>query len=350
MPVDESAFIKKRAATLEDVSRRAGLSPATVSRVLNNHPGVRPETRQRVDDAVAALDYVPHFAAQALAGRSLDTLAVIFPVMASGFFADVLDGIDEAAAAEGFQINTLLTRHRTGEQRALAQTLSRAQASAILLMNVMIDPSVVDMACRQDVPLIVIDTPVRGAGGGGEQDGKDIPAVVIDNFGAAKAATQHLADAGCKHVAILAGPRDSYDATQRLRGCRHAAKQRGLTLDVWAGDFKESLAIDQTRRQLSAGNRPDAIFALNDDMAIGARQALREADLKVPEDVMLVGFDDVSAARHLGLTTVRLPMRELGREACRMAVAAARGEPVSTSPRVMPCELIVRHSTTGDPE
>ena len=339
--MDESAFIKGRNVTLEDVSRRAGLSPATVSRVLNGHPGVRPETRRRVDEAAAALNYVPHFAAQALAGRSANALAVIFPVMASGFFAEVLDGIDEAAAAEGFQINTHLMRHRTGEHRALVQSLRGGQASAILLMNVMIDLSIIDMVCEQDIPLIAIDAPVRGG---------DIPAVVVDNFGAAKTAMEHLADVGCKRVAIIAGPRESYDAAQRLRGCRHAAKNRGVWLDTWPGDFRESSAVEETRRRLAGGERPDAIFGLNDDMAIGARQALREANLRVPEDVKLVGFDDVAVARPLGLTTVRLPMRELGREACRMAIAASRGEPVPTSPRVLGCDLIIRRSTSGESE
>ena len=339
--MDESAFIGGRQATLQDVSRRAGLSPATVSRVLNGHPGVRPETRRRVDEAVRALDYVPHFAAQALAGRAVDTLAVIFPVMASGFFAEVLDGIDEAAAAAGFQINTLLTRHRRDEQRALAQSLGKGRAAGILLMNVMIDPAVVAMACRQDAPLVVLDTPVRKA---------EVPTVLVDNFGAAQAAVRHLADVGCRRVAVISGPADNYDAQQRLRGCRRAArdaKPHALELDVWPGEFHEDRAHSEVRRRLAEGERPDAIFGLNDDMAIGARQALLEAGLRVPEDVRLVGFDNVAASRHLGLTTVRLPMRELGREACRLAVAAARGKDVSTSPKVLDCELIVRHSTTG---
>ncbi len=336
--MDESAFIERRSVTLQDVSQHAGLSPATVSRVLNGHPGVRPETRRRVDESAAALNYVPHFAAQALAGRGIDTLAVVFPVMASGFFAEVLDGIDEAAAAAGFQINTLLTRHRHDEQRALAQSLRGGRASAILLMNVMIDASIVEMACRQDVPLVVIDTPIRG---------HDVPAIVIDNFGAAKVATEHLIDAGCKRIAVIAGPKGSYDAGQRLRGCRHAANQSDVELTVWPGEFLEARAVEETRRRLTSGERPDAIFGLNDDMALGARQALLEAGLKVPEDVKIVGFDDVAAARHLGLTTVRLPMRDLGREACRMAIAAARGQKVPTSPKVLACDLLIRQSTTG---
>ena len=333
--------MERRSATLDDVSRRSGLSPATVSRALNGYSGVRPETRRRVDEAAAELNYVPHFAAQVLAGRSFDTLAVVFPVMASGFFAEVLDGIDEAAAAEGFQISTLLTRHRPDEQRVLAQSLGGGRATAILLMNVMIDPAVVEMARRQGVPLVVLDAPIRKA---------DVPSVVLNNFGAAKAAMTHLVGAGCRRIAVISGPGDSYDAAQRLRGCRHAAdaaRPLGVRLDVWPGEFSESRALDETRRRLAAGERPDAIFGLNDDMAIGARQALLEAGLRVPEDVKLVGFDDVAAARHLGLTTVRLPMRELGSEACRMAIAAARGHDVPVSPKVLDCDLIVRHSTTG---
>ncbi len=337
----ESAFISKKPATLHAVSQRAGLSPATVSRALNGHPSVRPETLLRVTQAARELNYVPHQAARALAGGRSTVLTVVFPVVASGFFAEVLDGIDEEAAASGFQVNTLLTRHRADEQNLLKQCLSDGRAAAVMVMNVMLDASVIQTALKQQVPLVVLDRPVKD---------EHIPAIVVDNYGAAKAAFAHLIEAGCKNITVIAGPKDNYDAQQRLRGCKRvmrSAAAKDVELTVWPGAFSESLALEETRRRLAEGDRPDAIFALNDDMALGARQAILETGLEIPGDVLLVGFDDISATRHLQMTTVRSPMREMGRRACRTAVALSRGQSVSMSPQVLDCELIVRQSTTG---
>ena len=330
-----------RPAGLREVAGRAGLSQATVSRALNGHPSVRPATAERAERAARELGYVPSQAARLLAGRRSDTLAVVFPVVASGFFAEVLDGIDQEAAAAGFGLETVFTRHRHNERELLARCVAGRRSEAVLVMNVMLDGHLVRRAVEMGVPLVLLDRPMPG---------HDVPAILVDNFGGARAAMAHLLGRGCRRVAVLTGPADSYDSAERLRGCRRAVeKVAGATMEVWPGDFSESGGHARAAHELARGARPDAVFALNDAMAFGAMEAFGEIGLDVPGDVLFAGFDDIAAARHLSLTTVRSPMREMGRLACRTAVALARGEKPPAARQFLPCDLIVRRSSRRDP-
>ena len=315
-----------------------GLSPATASRALSGHPSVRPATGERVRRAARELGYVPSYAARQLARGRSDTLAVVFPVVASGFFAEVLDGIDQEAAEGGYQLEVLFTRHRHNEEELLARCAGNRRSGAMLVMNVMLDGRLVRRAVELGVPMVLLDRPMPG---------RDVPAVLIDNVGGAKAAMTHLLEQGCRRIAVLAGPPDNYDAAERLRGCRRAVKNfdAGAVMDVWPCGFGESDGHAGAAAKLRAGARPDAVFALNDAMAFGALEAFREAGLRVPEDVLLAGFDDIAAARHLDLTTVRSPMREMGRIACRTAIALAQGKKPPKSRQFLGCDLIVRGSS-----
>ena len=205
-------------ATLRQVAARAGLSLATASRAISGHPAVKPATAARVRRAAGELGYVPSYAARQLARRRSDTLAVVFPVVASGFFAEVLDGIDQEAAAHGFQLETLFTRHRHNEEELLARCAGNRRSGALLVMNVMLDGALVRRAVELALPMVLLDRPMPG---------HDVPAVMIDNVGGAKAAMTHLLDRGCRRIAVLAGPADTYDAAERLRGCRRAVRTFG---------------------------------------------------------------------------------------------------------------------------
>ena len=327
--------------TLQDVAARVGLSPATASRALNGHASVRAATSKRVLQAARELGYVPSHAARQLARRSSNTLAVVFPVVASGFFAEVLDGIDQEAADGGFQIETVFTRHRHNEEELLARCVGSRRSGAMLVMNVMLDGGLVRRAVDLGVPLVLLDGPLPG---------HDVPAVLIDNFAGARAAMAHLLAQGCRRIAVLAGPADNYDAAERLRGCRRALRDvPDATLDVWPCDFSERGGHAVAAARLAAGARPDALFALNDAMALGVLEALRGIGLRAPDDVLLAGFDDIDASRHLSLTTVRSPMREMGRIACRTAIALAKGEQPPRARQFLGCELVIRRSTGGNP-
>lgn len=325
-------------STLHDVCKRSGLSTATVSRVLNGSPLVREQTRARVLEAVEALGYRPSHAARTLARRRTDTIGVIFPEIASGFFSEVLRGIDAAAAEHNFHLMTAFSHSDRDERELVMRTVRERRADALILMNLSLPDDFVANAAGHGMPIVLIDRPAEGA---------NLFAVTLDNFGGADAAMTHLLGHGYRRVAVITGPGNSYDFQQRLAGCLQAAERAGIALSddfVWQGSFTENSGAFAVARWLEAANRPpEAIFASNDSMALGALGVLRERGLRVPEDVALVGFDNIDAARHLDLTTVSVPMREMGRAAAEAAIhQILSGE--AQKHRVLATHLVVRRS------
>ena len=333
-----------RSITVKQVADFSNLSTATVSRVLNGARNVRPATRQRVLEAVQALGYTGNHAARALRSRRTNTFGVIFPYIASGFFSEVLIGMNEVASQRGIHLNVGFAHGEHDQEQLVSQYLQDGRVDALLLMNLSMPEAFIEQMVQSGTPIVLLDRPAASAA---------VPSVVVDNVGGAKAAMRHLLACGHERIAVIRGPQASFDSQQRLVGCWAAltAAQRELEPDLlWAGDFTEPSGQAAVSAWLEAGRElPDAIFALNDTMALGVRAVLDAAGIRIPEDVALVGFDDVEPARHVGLTTVRSPMMEMGRTALRMAVAAAEGEGEGTAGRpaahqVLDTELIVRQT------
>ncbi len=325
-------------ATLADVCRKSGLSSATVSRVINGSSLVRQETRERVQRAMAALDYHPSHAAQTLAKRRTDTLGVLYPHIASGFFAEILRGIEEVAADSGFQVLTLFAHRGAQGIERINSFTAKGRVDGLIVLNLEFPDDVVRSLADRGVPTVLLDRPVPGSG---------LSTVEIDNAAGADALMSHILGHGHREVLVLAGPRNSYDGNARWRGCALAARRFGIDLgdaQRIRGDFKEEVGAAAMARWLDEkGRPPQAIVALNDVMALGAWDVLRQRGLRVPEDVAIGGFDDGETARHVGLTSVRVPLCDMGREACRLALAQLNGE---TPPEriVVPAELVVRRS------
>jgi len=188
------------------------------------------------------------------------------------------------------------------------------------------------------LPIVLVDRPISGA---------RITSVTIDNISGADAAMSHLLDLGYERIAILNGPDGTIDAEQRFEGCQRAAKRAGYKLSndlIWPGTFLWESGYETMGNWLDSGKPlPDAMFALNDPMALGVMEAMRDRGLSVPDDMALVGFDDVQAARYLGLTTVRSPMREMGRVASEAAINLVTGGQTQLE-QVLATELVVRRS------
>jgi len=327
----------RKHVTLFDICRKAGVSSATVSRVINNSPLVQEQTRQRVQKAIRALGYRPSHAARMLARQRTDTLGVIFPDIASGFYAEVLAGIDSVADESHYHILTAFAHGAKDTQSLMARFADERRVDAAILMNVYAHPDAfLRGLAKAGLPTVLLDQPAAG-----------LPTVSIDNQGGARQAVQHLVRLGHRRIAFIRGPDGNYDAAQRFSGWRETLRAAGLdpAADlVLPGDYSEQSGRAAAEALLRAGRLPDAIFACNDAMALGALAVLREQGRRVPEDVALVGFDDMESARHLGLTSVRIPMRELGRTAAGLALALAQGSKLATSLTVMPTELMVRRS------
>ncbi len=320
-------------ATLFDVAKHAGVSTATVSRVINSSALVNQATRERVQRAIQELDFHPSHAARTLAGRRTKMIGVVFPGIASGFFTEVLCGLDEAAAEFQFHLTTVFTHGRGDEQEILLRYLQEKHCDGVVILNLSFPDSALARAREMGTPLVLLDRPAPGT---------NLPAVCIDNVAGAAAAMKHLAGHGYRQIAVLTGPRDSFDAEQRLAGARQVVDVPEEM--IWSGAFTEDSGRAAMLRWLDAGRPlPEAVFACNDAMALGALDALRSRGHRVPEDVALVGFDDVDAARFVELTTVRVPMRQMGRMAGQVLLGQIL-ENESRPPGLVPVSLTVRRS------
>jgi DNA-binding LacI/PurR family transcriptional regulator len=329
-------------ATLYDVSRLSGVSSATVSRVFSGRTKVSDEVRQRVMAAAKQLSYEPSHAARALAGSKTHTLGAIFPEIASGFYADVLAGVDEVAAEGGFDVLASFVGKHRSRSDLVRRLLRQGRVDALVLLN--LDDSA-DLLAESvsNLPIVLIDREIRGS---------SLPVVGMDNVGGAEAMIEHLFEQGHRRIGIVTGPAGNYDSEQRLVGCKRAMTRLGLVLeDRWVipGDFTLESGMKAARQCLdSRADLPDAFFCLNDLMGIGLMTEFQRAGLNVPGDIALAGYDNIETSAHLSLTSVASPMRLMGQIAARWAIdVAEKGErPASHNLQV---RLVVRNSSSGRP-
>jgi LacI family transcriptional regulator len=330
-----------RSVTIRDVARAANVSTATVSRVLNRSETVSEPTVSRVLKIANELDYVPHGGARSLASKRTDTIGVLLPDLHGEFFSELIRGIDAGTSAHGLHL--LLSRsHGDPQEAAAVLRAMRSRVDAMLVMSPYADGEELSSALKGDVPLVLLNS---SGGVGGRH-----PTFAIDNHAGAYAITAHLLETGRRRIAFIAGPADNNEAAERLRGYRAALAATGRTGErIAQGDFTERSGVAAARQLLSTG-RPDAIFAANDMMALGCLQVLREAELQVPGDVAVAGFDDIPVARFVepALTTAGVPIAEIGRQALECCVAIIRGGDPGDRHRIFTPQLVVRASSTGN--
>ncbi len=321
---------------MADVAARAGVSVMTVSRVLNGFPGVTDETRSRVEQAVTTLGYQANAAARVLAGGRSRTLGVMAVETEQFGPSHMLFGI-EAAAREAGHLLSFVTLSRSGND--LASTLDRLRASHVQGVIVVAPVKrVIEAVTRLDgdMPLVVVGgDPVIGA-----------PTVTIDQVEGARLATRHLLDLGHRTVHHVTGPQSWVDASARMRGWSEALRtypaQRGNSV---AGDWGASKGYEAGTR-LACDPAVTAIFAANDQTALGVIRGLHDAGRRVPEDVSVVGFDDTPESGYFlpPLTTIRQDFGEVGRRSVHLLLSLADGA-ARERHHVVPAALVVRAST-----
>jgi LacI family transcriptional regulator len=300
-------------ATIYDVARRAEVSPATVSRVVNGHANVDPTLAERVRRAMRELEYRPNAVARNLR-RSRTTLwAVIISDIGNPFFTSLVRGVEDVAQRAGFSVVLCNTDEDPAKE---GQYLDAALAEQ--MAGVIISPSGraghVNRLVDARVPVVVIDRQVNGA---------HVDTVLVDNEHGAYLATTHLVESGYERIACITGPDGVFTAMRRLRGYRRALEENCRVVDpelVRHGDFREEGGYRAMASLLALRPRPDAIFAGNNLMTVGAVECLVDSRIAVPDEMGVVGFDDVPWA-HLvrpSLTTVAQPTYELGREAAQL--------------------------------
>jgi LacI family transcriptional regulator len=324
--------------TIKDVARAAGVSVATVSRVQNGSALVKETTRRRVGEVATRMGYSPNGAAQSLITSRTNTLGVLLPDLYGEFFSEVIRGIDQAAQRHGHH---LLVSSSHDDRSAVETALRsmRGRVDGLIVMWPDLDEAGTP-SLPTGFPVVLLNAPLGSHG---------FDVITVANYDGAYAMVDHLLDLGHRRIAIIKGIEGNADAAERLRGYRGALASAGLaaaTIEV-AGQFTETSGFRAVNELLRREIRPSAIFAANDAMAIGALSALRQAGLRVPEDMALAGFDDIPMAQYLDppLSSVHVDISALGEHAT-LRLLAAMGSKDRHQPRaeILPTTLVLRRS------
>ena len=326
--------------TIRDVAREAGVSVATVSRVLNDSGPVGVETRRRILEVAAALRYTPDSAARSLITRRTGTLGVLLPDLYGEFFSEVIRGIDATAQRGGYHLLVSSSHNDKGAVEAAMRAM-RGRVDGLVVMSPDVDAQALVANLADTTPVVLLNCDVASTA---------FDALNIDNFGGASAMVRHLLARGHERIGFIGGGDRNHDAIERLRGYRETLAEAGIAPHPeWerSGDFTESGGYHAATELVALDPRPTAIFAANDSMAIGALSAIREAGLDVPRDVVVVGFDDIPIARYMSppLTTVHVAINELGERATRMLLQAVEEENQHVRVQeTLPTTLVIRQS------
>ena len=328
-------------STIKDVARRAGVSTMTVSRVINNADYISPETRERVEQAIAELDYLPNALARSLRFKQTKTIALVLTDITNPFFTGVSRGVGDAAVAHGFSVLFCNTDESKQVERDYLSILLQKQVDGVLLVPASSDSEAATQLRSRGVPMVVIDRripiPVDTVRGDSERGAYDL--------------TRHLIELGHRRIAAITGPTDVSTASDRVAGYKRALAEVGIPIDpdlICVDDFMTEGGYRSIQRLLRAAVRPTAIFAGNNFIAFGAFRALREAGLGIPEDISLVTFDDLPDSWLLSpfLTTANQPSHEIGQRATELLIARLTGA-IDAAPHeiILQAELIIRRSS-----
>lgn len=326
--------------TLSDVASEAGVSLATISKVLNGRPDVSAATRARIEELLAHHGYQRRSGATT---TKAELIELVFHELDRIWSMELIDGVESVAKEQGLSVVLTVTgdRHSPGSEW-LEGVLRRRPAGVVLVFSDL-PPELRERLRSRAIPFVIVDP----AG----DPSPDVPSVGSANWSGGLAATRHLIELGHTRIAAITGPRDMMCSLARLDGYRSAMNSAGLTIEndwVRFGDFHVEGGRTQALALLDRPDRPTAIFAGSDLQALGALEAARSLGLTVPDDVSIVGYDDIPLSRWVSprLTTVHQPLRQMGVEAAKLVLSAARGEDAPGSARMdLATSLVVRDST-----
>ncbi len=333
----------KPAPTLKDVARLSGVSTATVSRALNEPARVRRETREKVQAAVASLGYTPHFGARMLVSNRTQTVGVVIPTMENAIFAQGLQALQETLAESGVTLLIATSNYDPEREAGQIRILLGRGVDGLVLIGEARAAEVYDMIADRGVPFVLVWT---------WRADSPWPCVGFDNRAAARAAAMRVLELGHRRIAMIAGITRSNDrAASRVEGVREALRSRGLPLSVLEAPYAPDAGQAAARTLLSQESWPTALICGNDVLAAGAMLAISEEGLCIPEEISVVGFDDIELARllHPPLTTVHVPHRRMGQAAAQLLLRLR--DPTATAQSVVfTTELVERRSLGAAPQ
>ncbi|MDT5040790.1 MAG: LacI family transcriptional regulator [Actinoplanes sp.] len=332
-----------RRVTISAIAHEAGVSVPTVSRVLNGRADVAPQTRALVEGLLKQHGYRRR-AARRPGGRA-GLVDLVFNDLDSPWAVELIRGVEEVTHAAGVgTVVSAVHRHTGTSTKQWLQNLRARASDGVIFVNSDLTTTVYTELQRLGIPIVVVD-PVGGGA-------FDVPTVGATNWAGGRAATGHLTSLGHRRIALITGPRTLLCSRARLDGYRAALEEAGLTVDeglIRQGDFIHESGFAAATELLALPQPPTAVFACNDAMALGVFEAARRHGLRIPEDLSVVGFDDLPESRWSPppLTTIRQPLAEMGALAARTALRLAQGE-ITGLPRVeLATELITRESTAA---
>ena len=333
-------------ATITDVASEAGVHPSTVSRVLNGHAGstIRPATRERVLAAADILGYRPSALARSLRLQRTLTLGMLVPDITNPFFSSIIKGAEDAARERGYNLILCNSEDQAEREAAYLLLLRERQVDGVLIASSQMADETIEGLRADSFPFVLVN---RAA-----QDGEDL-AVVVDNHAAAVEVVAHLAALGHRRVGHIAGPQNTTTGRDRREGYEAGVRAHGLAhepaLVVEADAFSEDAGNRALGIMLAGPARPTAVFAANDLIAVGMLQRLRRIGVRVPDDLSIVGFNDIPLAGLLepALTTVRVPQLAMGVAGAHLLIDRLEGRPIGEIRLTLPTELVIRASSAA---
>lgn len=326
-------------ATIKDVAKEAGVATSTASYALNGVPKVSEETRQKVIKAAKKLNYVPNASARSLKLQRTETIGVFLNDFSGPLYSELLRGINKATAIKGYDL-IAFSIYGKGESTVLKFLEEKRVDGAILLCTSVSDDLII-RAAADGFPIVVLDRELKA---------DNVYSVLLNNEDGMYGAVEHLIKLGHRKIACITGPENTYDADKRLIGYKKALIDYNYPIDndlIINGNFEESSGYQAVKLLLAYNMDIDAITAANDEMAIGAIRAIKESGLKIPQDISVVGFDDIQLAEYISpsLTTVNHPKYEWGEIATRILLQAIEGEKTNVDTIMLPSRLVVRKSS-----
>ena len=328
---------KKRTVTIQDVAKAAKVSVSTVSRVLNGKVDVAKETQDRILSVIEDLGYTTNLAARSMRSHKKNLVGLIMPDIAYPFAIEVMKGVNRAIAESEFD----LLVYTTGDVRKSGRA-SHEQKYVSLLTNSISDGIVIVAPVagefKIDAPIVSIDPLASNP---------NYPAVHATNYHGSLEAMDYLLGLGHKRIGYISGRAELESSNRRLMGYRDALQKAGLSIDeqlIAAGDYTTETGVNGTRCLLALKNPPTAIFASNDQMAIGVFQVAEEMGIRIPDDLSVVGFDNITESKYMGLTTVDQFISEMGFTATQMLIKLINGEELADRTYQMQTRLVVRNS------
>lgn len=325
--------------TIYDVAREASVSMATVSRVVNNNPNVKPQTRKKVFAAIEKLGYRPNAVARGLASKKTTTVGVVIPDISNFIFAEVARGIEDIATMYHYNIILCNADKKKDREIRVINTLLEKQVDGLIFMGGTITEDHIQAFRTTTVPIVLCATTT---------DDESFPSVDIDHERAAFDAVNQLIEEGHREIAMISGTlEDPTNGYARYQGYISALKQAGITVkEDWirVGNYRYDSGLENMKYFLQLEHRPSAVFAATDEMAIGAIHAIQDAGLQVPEDYSIISVDNTRIASMVRpqLTSVAQPMYDIGAVSMRLLTKLMINEKVESSKVILPHELIIR--------